>query len=146
MGQIFERSVRKSTAIEMHGMFQYVALHARYMYSKFIVMNTNIYDFYLNAPSVFVLLTWFSSYSYNLFSLMKDKFGGGDGRSQWKGSTKPSLNPAADENNVHCVQQLLWFNNKLQFSLRNLYSMHREKMLMKHKVLFYFCKCAPLKC
>jgi len=33
------------------------------------------------------------------------------------------------------MQQLLWFNNKLQLSLRRLYSLQRQKNILKHKVL-----------
>ena len=32
------------------------------------------------------------------------------------------------------MQQLLWFNNKLQLSLRRLYSLQRQKNILKHKV------------
>lgn len=32
------------------------------------------------------------------------------------------------------MQQLLWFNNKLQLSLRRLYSLQRQKNILKHKI------------
>ncbi len=34
------------------------------------------------------------------------------------------------------VQQLLWLNNKMRLSLRNLYVLQHEKNMLKHKVMF----------
>jgi len=64
--------------------------------------------------------------------MCEDEVGGGD-----NGHSRPPVpmrSNASEENVLESVQQLLWFNNKLQLSLRNLYSMQREKMLLKHKV------------
>ena len=35
------------------------------------------------------------------------------------------------------VQQLLWLNNKMRLSLRNLHALQHEKNMLKHKVNYY---------